>query len=104
MRVKQYNEFGPIRAPEKYDFWRPTTAKLPLPISKSRLFISAKRLPGTYALLLGNDGDYLQQYNLWTAALNYSPHPIVLFLCCRVEPVEPGCSIDHTSILIGQHL
>ena len=28
-RVKQNNEFGPIRAPENNDFWRPTTAKLP---------------------------------------------------------------------------
>ena len=30
-RVKQNNEFGPIRAPENNDFWRPTTAKFPLP-------------------------------------------------------------------------
>ena len=30
MRVKQNNEFGPIRALETNDFWRPTTAKLPL--------------------------------------------------------------------------
>ena len=28
MRVKQNNEFGPIRAPENDDFWRPTTAKI----------------------------------------------------------------------------
>ena len=30
-RVKQNNDFGPIRTPEHNDFWRPTTAKLPLP-------------------------------------------------------------------------
>jgi len=29
-RVKQKNEFGPTRAPENNDFWRPTAAKLPL--------------------------------------------------------------------------
>ena len=34
-RVKQNNEFGPIRAPENNDFWRPTTAKLPLPVQVS---------------------------------------------------------------------
>ena len=33
MRAKQSNEFGPIRAPENNDFWRPTTAKLPLPFA-----------------------------------------------------------------------
>ena len=32
MRVKQNNEFGPIRAPENNEFWRTTTAKLPLPV------------------------------------------------------------------------
>ena len=48
------------------------------------------------------DGDYFQ---LWTVALECSPHPIIIvFLCWRVEKAEPGCSIDHTSILIGQHL
>ena len=35
MRVKQNNEFGPIRAPENNDFWRPTTAKLPLRVQVS---------------------------------------------------------------------
>ena len=34
-RVKQNNDFGPIRAPENNDFWRPTTAKLPLPVQVS---------------------------------------------------------------------
>ena len=29
------NEFGPIRAPENNDFWRPSTAKLPLPVQVS---------------------------------------------------------------------
>ena len=24
-------------------------------------------------------------YNLWSAALKYSPHPIAVFLCCRDE-------------------
>ena len=37
------------------------------------------------------DGDYLQP---WTAALQYSPHPIIMCSCCRVETVEPGRSID----------
>ena len=31
MRVAQNNEFGPIRAPENTDFWRPTTATAKLP-------------------------------------------------------------------------
>ena len=29
---------------------------------------------------------------------------LIVFLCCRVQTVEPECSIDLTSILIGQHL
>ena len=43
-------------------------------------------------------------YNPWTAALKYSPQPINVFMCFRIQTVEPGCSIDHTAILIGQHL
>ena len=41
-------------------------------------------------------------YNL-TAELKYRPYPMIVFLCCRVEAVIMGCSIAHTSFLIGQH-
>ena len=42
-------------------------------------------------------------YNPWTAERKYSPHPIVV--CARrVETVGAGCSIDHISILMRQHL
>ena len=45
-------------------------------------------------------------YKLRTAALKCSPHPTVtaVFLCCSVETVETGRSIDYTAILIGRHL
>ena len=35
MRVKQNNEFGPIRSPENNDFWRPIAAKLRLPYNSA---------------------------------------------------------------------
>ena len=55
-----------------------------------------KRL--TDSLLTCSDGDCLQP-------MECSPHPVIrCFLCRRVETIEPGCSIDHTSILLGQHL
>ena len=39
MRVKQYNDFGPIRTPENNDFFAPhSTAKLPLPETKCFFF------------------------------------------------------------------
>ena len=51
MRVKQSNEFGPIRAPENNDFWRPAPAKLshwPLSSEESRVRKAARIMWKTY--------------------------------------------------------
>ena len=44
-------------------------------------------------------------YNLWTAEFS-TVHAIFIafFHCDRVETAESGCSIDHTSLSVGQHL
>ena len=43
-KSKAHTEFGPIRAPEKNDFWRPTTSKLACSARASTL-ITHKRAP-----------------------------------------------------------
>ena len=49
------------------------------------------------------DGDYLQPMDC-SSKVRSTPYNFYCFMCCWVEAVEPGCSIDHTYFLIGQRL